>query len=251
MKSLSRILIVLLGATCSFGVLAEDEVVFATGEYPPYLSESADGFGTSAKIVTEACRRANLKLTLKFMPWSRAEHDTLQGKYIASVAWGRTPDREKQFAYSRFPVVMGAPSAAFYKRAKFVTPPVIKTWADFSNLDVVGVNSYWYKEYFENAGVKAFYVSSAELAWKLIDVDRKAIYVDSLSTGLIEAKKYMPDHAGELAYVLLPFDDPNSYIIYPRNNVQAIKLKEKLDTALESMAKDGTLYKMAEVKDQP
>lgn len=251
MKYLSHMLIVLLGLAYSLGVLAAEEVVFAAGEYPPYLSETAEGFGVAAQIVTEACRRANIKSTLNFMPWSRAEYDTAQGKYIASIAWVRTPEREKRFAYSRYPVVIGTPSAAFYKRSMFAKPPVINSWADLAKLDVVGVNSYWYKEYFENAGVKAFYVSNAELAWKLLELDRKAIYVDSLKTGLIESKKFIPQHANEIEYVSLAFDKTDGYIIYPLNNPQAAKLRDKLDAALESMTKDGTISKMNAVNRQP
>lgn len=238
-------LTVVWGVACSFVVSASEEVIFAAGEYPPYVSESAEGYGIAAQIVGEACRRANLTLTLKFMPWSRAEHDTAESKYLGSISWVRTPEREKRFAYSRYPIVLGGtPSVAFYKRSMFPKPPVINSWADFAKLDVVGVNSYWYKEFLEQAGVKAFYVNSAELAWKLLELDRKAIFIDSLATGLIESKKYIPKQAGDIAYVSLEFDKNDGYIIYPLNNPDAAKIRDKLDVALEAMTKDGTIRRM-------
>lgn len=244
-----RLLLLGLLLSCSVGASAED-IIFATGEYPPYISENAPGLGTSAQIVKEACRRANLNPVFKFMPWSRVEHDTAEGKYIASFVWARTPEREKRFTFSRYPVAMGAPTAAFYKRKMFAEPPTIKSWSDFAHFKVVGIHSYWNKEYYQNAGADVFYVNTSEVAWKMIGLDRRVIYVDNLSTGLIEAKKYIPEHFNEIDHVVLLFDNPHSYIMYPLNNVQSAKLKERLDAALESMAKDGTLDKMAKIPDQ-
>lgn len=244
-----RLLLLGLLLSCSAGVSAE-EVIFATGEYPPFLSEHAPNFGISARIVSEAARRANITPIFKFMPWPRAEHDTAQGKYVASIGWSRTPMREKTFSFSRYPVIIGAPTAAFYKRARFEKPPAINGWRDFAQFDVVGVTSYWYKELFENAGVNVFYVSNSELAWQLIAMDRKTIYVDTLLTGLEEGKKVMGQQFDDIEHVTLPFDDPSCYIMYPLNNVKSAKLKERLDTALELMAKDGTLDKMAKLPDK-
>jgi polar amino acid transport system substrate-binding protein len=245
------LLLALMLSSASAGVGAEEEVVFAVGEYPPFLSKDAPHYGISAKVVAEASRRAHLTPVFKFMPWPRAEHDTAQGKYLASVGWARTPMREKTFSFSRYPVIIGAPTAAFYKRSRFTQHPMINSWKDLAALDVVGVNAYWYKEFFENAGVRAYYVSSAELAWQLIAMDRKAVYVDGLSTGLVEGKKALGKSFDDISYILLPFDDPNSYIMYSQNNVKAASLRNRLDTALESMAKDGTLDKLAQLPAAP
>lgn len=48
-----------------------EEIEFATGEYPPYISESLEGKGVVSKVVTEACRWAGIEANITFYPWAR------------------------------------------------------------------------------------------------------------------------------------------------------------------------------------
>ncbi|MHA7773744.1 substrate-binding periplasmic protein [Roseibium sp. M-1] len=74
-------------------------VRIAVGEWPPYFSEEATGFGTYAQVVTKAFELEGLDVEYGFFPWKRALLETQEGRWDASAGWGRTSEREPFFHF--------------------------------------------------------------------------------------------------------------------------------------------------------
>ncbi len=72
----------------------------ATGELPPYATESRADQGIALNVVRRAFELAGYKVEFSFMPWSRALVETRAGRWDGTAYWGRTEERERDFWHS-------------------------------------------------------------------------------------------------------------------------------------------------------
>jgi len=103
----------------------------AVGEWPPYFSEEAEGYGTYAQIVTRAFELEGLEVQYGFFPWKRALLETQEGRWPVSAGWGKTDDREPYF-YFCDPVLIQR-EQFFYSTDR---PIDAESWQDFEGLSV-------------------------------------------------------------------------------------------------------------------
>jgi polar amino acid transport system substrate-binding protein len=79
---------------------AQAPVRIATGEFPPYADESSPSKGIAVSIVREAFALAGYRTEFSFLPWSRAQVETLAARFDASSHWGANEQRRKDFLLS-------------------------------------------------------------------------------------------------------------------------------------------------------
>jgi len=95
-----RLCVLLVALFLSPVTLAQTAPVrIAVGEWPPYFSEEAEGYGTYAQVVTRAFELEGLDVQYGFFPWKRALLETQEGRWPVSAGWGRTDDREPYFHF--------------------------------------------------------------------------------------------------------------------------------------------------------
>lgn len=75
-------------------------VQIATGELPPYATESRADKGVALQIVRRAFALAGHEVRFHFMPWSRAQLETKAGLWDASAYWGASEERRRDFLLS-------------------------------------------------------------------------------------------------------------------------------------------------------
>ncbi|MCG8612454.1 MAG: transporter substrate-binding domain-containing protein [Pseudomonadales bacterium] len=216
---------------------------FATGEYPPFVSEQLPDNGPSTIIIREACRRAGLKAEFDFFPWARAAYEVKIGDYVATYQWVKTPEREKDFLFSALHISEN-PNAVFYRKSQYPDGITFNRFADLQNYNLIGVIGYWYEKEFERLKINVHYVSQSQLAWQLLSRDRPELYVDNLYTGITEGKRYIPDWTNQIAYQSPDSLTEYGYIMYSRRHPEAAEQKKRIDAALASMHQDGTYQKM-------
>lgn len=96
MKRVQLIFAVLLVYHLSPAV-AQETLVIAVGDWPPYLSDTLPHQGTAARIIREAFAVEGYRVRFEFLPWARAYKDTGAGKYDGTAVWLKTPERKKRF----------------------------------------------------------------------------------------------------------------------------------------------------------
>lgn len=72
----------------------------ATGEWPPYATQSRSDQGIALDIVRRAFALSGHTVEYHFLPWTRAQHDTKTGLYDASAYWGASAERRRDFLLS-------------------------------------------------------------------------------------------------------------------------------------------------------
>jgi polar amino acid transport system substrate-binding protein len=99
-----RFLATCLLALC--GPAAAQGLRLVTGNYPPYeYEEDGQPKGMVVEIVQEAFRRAGHAVSIEVMPWARALQEAQSGRADGIFAAVKTPERERQLAYTREPLV--------------------------------------------------------------------------------------------------------------------------------------------------
>jgi polar amino acid transport system substrate-binding protein len=89
-----------LPAKASSPASSASPVRIATGDFPPYADEASSSKGIAVSIVREAFALAGHKTEFTFLPWSRAQRDTLEGRFAASSHWGANEQRKRDFLLS-------------------------------------------------------------------------------------------------------------------------------------------------------
>jgi polar amino acid transport system substrate-binding protein len=72
----------------------------ATGELPPYATAQRADSGVALHIVRRAFESAGHSVQFTFLPWSRAQLETLEGHWDASAHWGASAERRAKFLLS-------------------------------------------------------------------------------------------------------------------------------------------------------
>lgn len=78
-----------------------ESVVLTTGEWPPFYSSSMAHGGIANQIIAESFALVGIDVEFRFLPWKRALQDATHDPYLGSSGWLWTPEREKDFLFSR------------------------------------------------------------------------------------------------------------------------------------------------------
>lgn len=106
-------------------------VRIAVGEWAPYFSKEAEGYGTYAQVVTRAFELEGLQVEYGFFPWKRAFLETQEGRWPVSAGWGKTADRAPYFHFCD-PVLIQR-EQFFYSTDH---PIDAESWKDFVGLSL-------------------------------------------------------------------------------------------------------------------
>ena len=176
----------LLASGPSFG----DTIVFAIGEWPPFIGKNLPDYGLHTKIVKKVFAEMGHTAKFEFMPWKRAYEMTKKGNYIATYSWTKTPERQNEVFFPKNELAFSK-EVGFYKKSNFPNGLTIKTIEDIKsqNLKVVGIASYWYEKVFKKMGIKIHIVSTADLAWKMLNYGRADILIENSDVGKIELQE--------------------------------------------------------------
>lgn len=77
-----------------------EEVIFSTGEYPPFSSKSLPNYGFTTELVTAICKEAGITPIYKFYPWKRAETTLISGESFGAFPFYVSKERKQKFNFS-------------------------------------------------------------------------------------------------------------------------------------------------------
>ncbi len=80
--------------------LEKINVVFATGEWEPFTSETMPNKGIATEFIEAICKEVNIIPKFEFYPWSRAEMYVKNGTVFAAFPYAITEQRKQDFDFS-------------------------------------------------------------------------------------------------------------------------------------------------------
>ncbi|MEH0022838.1 MAG: transporter substrate-binding domain-containing protein [Desulfobacter sp.] len=222
----------------SFG----ETLVFATGEWSPFIGEALPDYGLHSKILKDVFKEAGHEVEFEFMPWKRVYELTKKGDYIASFTWSKTQERQDQMLYPQNELSLSK-EVGFYKKSKFPGGLSVSSLEDIKaqGLKVVGIASYWYEKPLKKMGIKVHIVSTGELAWKMLNGGRADIMIENIDVGKAESQSVLG--AGKDAEFAMtdPLKTQQMYLIFSRIHPKSRDIMEQYDAAVSKLKAAGKL----------
>lgn len=220
---------------------AETTLELATGEWPPYVSQSLPQGGAFAQIVRQAFLRAGYQVHFSYLSWPQDEAQLRMGKAVAALPYRPTPERLKEFDFS--PPLMRTTSFLFYHKPHMPHPP-----QSFQSLDAlrgyrVAIQlGYWYIPLFQQHKLNTLLTSDEVNALRQLQLGRLDLAPMSLERGWYLIHKVLPGRENEFGYIPTPLDKETPLgLMFSRSYPQAARIREDFARALEQMEKDGSL----------
>ncbi|KZY31479.1 hypothetical protein A3752_00045 [Oleiphilus sp. HI0081] len=140
-KALTLLLLV------SFHSLSKAETIqIASGEYPPWTSQSLPGGGYINRLVSEAFKLHNIDVKFDYLPWKRALEATRIGNYHATSFWGESEERRQDFLHSQ--TIENIYFVFFYTKKRFNGPFKWQSLDELGRLKIGATRSYTYNDEF-------------------------------------------------------------------------------------------------------
>lgn len=208
-----------------------------TGEWAPYVSEKMEGYGPIALIIDKAVKAAGHDVTIKFVPWKRAEVFVLKGKVVASFPWSPTEEIEESCFVSSAMVRQNM--VFFYLKEN------LKSW-DYTGLEdlkkykIGGCPGYTYIEILENAGISIDYANDIELSMKKLIGKRFDLLPESLLVGKATIQKVAPEKADMIGISKTPLYSKSLHLIISKNHPDGKELFDVFEKGFSIIKENGT-----------
>lgn len=80
-------------------VLADEPVVLAVDDYPPYIDQNRLNLGVLTEQVQRLLSQAHIPSSIQFAPWARVEH-LIDNERVLSFMWFKNDERARNWVFS-------------------------------------------------------------------------------------------------------------------------------------------------------
>lgn len=129
------------------------QVVFATGEWPPYTSESLPEYGAATALVTAICRAGGIEPVYQFYPWKRAERKVALGEVFAAFPYAISQERKTSYDFSEVLFHGVNVFVSYQKQGKADLPATYQSLDDLHGYRVGCISGSFLYSVLEKAGL--------------------------------------------------------------------------------------------------
>ncbi len=230
-------LLLLLGLLLPGTAIAEP-VRLTSDEYAPLVSRHIKGHGLLSEIVTRTLRDMGLESELAFQPWRRGQAEVLAGRVWATFPYVKTPDRERRYQFSRYPLFENR-IVFFYRVDRF---PDGLEWHQLSDLrphTIGGIRGYWYERDLERAGLTVAYATDVETALRMLRLGRTDVLLLSELVGWHAIHSTFPEEHRNFATLERPYEVVASWLMVSNSYPNSRRLLQRFDHAFRKLAEAG------------
>ncbi|CAN7394461.1 transporter substrate-binding domain-containing protein [Pseudoduganella sp. LjRoot289] len=220
-----------------------ETVTIATGEFPPWTTDTARHGGFINRVVSAAFARKGIDAKFSYMPWKRAEVETKVGRYDASSFWFASQALENDFVPSQ--PISHHQEVFFHLKSKPF--PHWQTLSDLGGVKFGATLGYTYTaEFWELAKTGQLNVEVAArdlLNLKKVAVGRiDAFPMDEISGWMLlsNAKFFLPGIKELFATERRPLRTTPAYLLFPAHRPRTAYLAAKFNAGLLELKNDGT-----------
>ncbi len=227
-----------------FPCLAEEPrtIKFATGEWPPWVSEAMSGGGVSAEIVTAVVLEMGYRAEFEFVPWKRAYQIVENGDAWATFPVAYTEKRASTFNYSG---VIGVSEYRIFRYGDRVTDAAWNNIEDLKPYKLCGAFGFFYIDMFKRAGLDLELARTEDLALKMLVNERCDILPMNKLVGWFRIDKIYPGQRDNFSVAgKLVIETHDLYIMASKTYPGTNELLEKFDAALARIKSNGTYQRI-------
>jgi polar amino acid transport system substrate-binding protein len=221
-----------------------DKIIIVTGEYAPYTSANAAGYGAFTQIVEAVLKEAGLESEVKFYPWARASRMVKNGEAWASFPYGYIKEMAQAYDYSDS--VIQSPHLFYYLKSneKLAREGVkFSKISDFTNYTFGGANDYWYgnKATIENSGIKVEWANDVDALVKMLHAGRIDFLIEDYRVEDEAIARLFPEDVGAFATLPNTASQHDYYLIISKDYPNSQLYREKFNAALQTLKNNGTI----------
>lgn len=226
------------GLTCQSQ--AQERIVLATLDWPPYVGQDLEGQGYTAVIVKEAFRRSNIEVDIRFNQWSRviglARRGEVDGYFPEYYA-------KSIQAYARFSDPIPAGPLGFFKRAD--------SDIEFTGLKAlipyrIGVvKGYINTTEFDAANFLDKHLVNDDLSnFKLLLAGRVDLVVADKYVGNYLIREHMPEQFSKIVFLPRLLEKKEVYLCIGSGKKNTYLFLNAFNSGLRQMKADGSLARL-------
>lgn len=239
MNPLRRALVFCLASGLFPSARAGRVVRLASGDWPPYLSETLPHHGIASRIVTEAFALQGITVQYGFFPWRRSLLLAQSGEWDGTAVWLKNEERARDFYLSD--PVMHAEYVFFHRKD---VPFDWKRMRDLAKYRIGISNDYFYGEAFERAmksgRLNVESVSSDEQNFRKLLGRRIDIFpMDRIAGIAMLRERFTPQEAALLAIHPKPLYRDAMYLLLNRKDPQNRLLMQEFNQGLQRLKASG------------
>jgi polar amino acid transport system substrate-binding protein len=230
-------------ALLTLGSAKADTIRATTVNWAPYFAENVPKDGFITELARAAFAKEGHEMEVVFQPWRRALAKGRAGAYDAVLAAYKTPDREKDFYFSKpfYAVEIGLMAHADLGLPRFTPLEELDSY-------LIGYNAGWaYGERFENADYlqKDPANNHTENVRKFF-AGRLDIVAMARSMFRFEAAKLDDADLDEVTFLDPPLKIGQLHMMFPKVNDNAKRLRDDFNAGLKAIRADGTYGEIIE-----
>ncbi|MBU1168107.1 MAG: transporter substrate-binding domain-containing protein [Proteobacteria bacterium] len=222
---------------------AEQAVVFAIGEWAPFVGEKMENAGPTAEIISLACKKTGLKPDYQYMPWSRAYLMVKNGTAVGTFPWSCNAERAAEIFCPETPIMVSK-DYVYYLKDAFPNGIMATKLEDLKPYKLVGILSYWYDKPAKEMGLDMHLVSNGESALKMIHAGRKDAYIENELVAPHEIKMVFPDDFNKFTHSSEPIRTSDMFVLFSRVHPDAPDVMKKIDKALKELTASGEIERI-------
>jgi len=237
-NSLKKLLLLLFLILISpVNLFANETIVLATGEWPPYTSEKDPQGKIAEVILIEAFKLKNINVVCKYVPWKRAYKYTERGEVVGTFPWTKTKEREKDLIiFTKEPLIS-------VKTVFFHLKSLDFKWNDYNDIKKYRVGAtlgYSDVEFLKEKGVKVDIAPKEVLNFKKLLGNRIDIVPSAFLVGYnIINKTFTQDKALLFTNSPKPLYTENDFLVISKKIPNGQKIADTFDSGLRELKQSG------------
>ena len=234
------VLIMLLILCSGVGSAEERPVIFATGEWPPFSSESLPDYGRAAALVSAICRVVGIVPTYKFYPWKRAELHVAHGEIFAAFPYAISEKRKESYDFSE-PLFHGINMFLYYDQNPRTRSAITyESTEDLQEYRIGVISGSFLSAAFKDANLKYESTTSIDQSIHKLVAGRLDFCVDDLVVLRDAVQRLYPDKADNFKFLPKPFGKKTpTGLLVSRTYPHAQELLDTFNRGLAIIKKNG------------
>lgn len=226
----------------------DNEVILATGDWPPYVYETGPDKGPIAEIIIAAFKEEGISTQIFFYPWKRAEDETRDGRVFAAFPYATSDERKKEFNFSNPMYVVKA--KFFYNKKFHPNGMTFDKLEDLKNYKIGGLLGSWYEPTFKAAKLQVEYVAGTEQNVEKLALGRIDLIIEEENSVNYLIRKKYPEQIDQFASLEKPLEQPGVVndlsLLVSRGYPKSADLLKKFNSGLAAIRANGTYKQILE-----
>ncbi|GGY52496.1 hypothetical protein GCM10011297_26780 [Bacterioplanes sanyensis] len=229
---------------------ADETIIIASGEWPPYFSQQLPEEGVVSHVIRAAFAAAETEVQFEYFPWNRSLKMTRAGHFAMSPGWARTPDRERDFKFSHSPLITES-NVFYYHKDNPIRFEQVWEYDPDKPIRLGATLGYNYGEAFEafdkdNRFRLRRSPSDVDNLTLLLQRDIDVFPIDKRVGRELLKKHFSAEQRAQLAIIPQPLRTTELYLLFSRRHPQTQQLQAAFEQGMMAIHADGTYQRIVQ-----